>query len=110
MYLFNILKQYISDYLLQRHAIFVREMEEDRMESTTFRKVALWQHVATYLLYFVMLMNVFVTTFGISGGSSSVFSGGRPGTSVTSPVVALSSGAAPVLLPGVPLDRRHTGY
>jgi len=32
------------------------------------RKVSFWQHGATYLLYFVMLMNVFITTFGITAG------------------------------------------
>ena len=28
---------------------------EDQLERLTFRKVSLWQHAATYLLYFVML-------------------------------------------------------
>jgi len=41
---------------------------EDRRERSTFGRIARWQHAATYLLYFVMLMNVFITTFGISGG------------------------------------------
>jgi len=40
--------------------------------------VSLWQHAATYLLYFVMLMNVFVTTFGISGGVHGSVFGGQP--------------------------------
>ena len=52
----------------QHHAFFVKEQFEDRQERVTFRKVSFWQHMATYLLYFVMLMNVFITTFGISGG------------------------------------------
>ena len=46
----------------------VQEQYEDRQERMAFRKVSFWQHMATYLLYFVMLMNVFITTFGISGG------------------------------------------
>lgn len=53
----------------QRHACNVKEHHEDRRERLTFRKVSFWQHMATYLLYFVMLMNVFITTFGISGGT-----------------------------------------
>ena len=54
----------------QHHAFFVKEQFEDRQERITFRKVSFWQHMATYLLYFVMLMNVFITTFGISGGKN----------------------------------------
>jgi hypothetical protein len=53
---------------LQRRAFFAKEQREDRRERATFRRMSRWQHAATYLLYFVMLMNVFVTTFGISGG------------------------------------------
>ncbi len=52
----------------QHHAFFVKEQHDDRQERVTFRKISFWQHMATYLLYFVMLMNIFVTTFGISGG------------------------------------------
>ncbi len=52
----------------QHHAFFVKEQFEDRQERLTFRKISFWQHMATYLLYFVMLMNIFITTFGISGG------------------------------------------
>ena len=53
----------------QRHrAVYVRERRDELQERTTFRRVSFWQHGATYLLYFVMLMNVFITTFGISGG------------------------------------------
>lgn len=56
----------------QSHAFFVKEQEEDRQERVTFRKVSFWQHVVTYLLYFVMLLNVFITTFGISAGVGGV--------------------------------------
>lgn len=52
----------------QNHAFFMKEQEEDRQERLTFRKISFWQHMATYLLYFVMLLNVFITTFGISTG------------------------------------------
>ena len=54
--------------------VALQEQYEDKQERLAFRKVSFWQHMATYLLYFVMLMNIFVTTFGISGGrSDSVF-------------------------------------
>ena len=54
---------------VQQHRVFfVKEQREDRQERSTFHKVSFWQHMATYLLYFAMLMNVFITTFGISGG------------------------------------------
>ena len=53
---------------LQRRAFYAKEQREDRRERATFGRIARWQHAATYLLYFVMLMNVFITTFGISGG------------------------------------------
>lgn len=53
----------------QRHrAVYVKERRDEQQERTTFRKVSFWQHGATYLLYFVMLMNVFITTFGITAG------------------------------------------
>lgn len=75
----------------QRHACNVKEHHEDRRERLTFRKVSFWQHMATYLLYFVMLMNVFITTFGISGGGGSsgggtphgVFVAGHPPSATT---------------------------
>ena len=63
--------------------------------------MSLWQHAATYLLYFVMLMNVFVTTFGISGGvHGSVFGGGAaavppPHLSSVSPSLPRSTGVLP---------------
>lgn len=60
----------------QYQAFFAREQRDDRQERITFRKVSLWQHAATYLLYFIMLMNIFITTFGISGGIHGVFGGG----------------------------------
>jgi len=52
-----------------RHrAVFIKERRDELQERATFRKVSFWQHGATYLLYFVMLMNVFITTFGITAG------------------------------------------
>jgi len=78
-------EQRLADALLQR-SFGVREHAEDQLERLTFRKISLWQHAATYLLYFVMLMNVFVTTFGISGSvHGSVFGGA---------VVHLSTGSS----------------
>ena len=34
-----------------------------------FSTVARWQHLSTYLLYLTLIMNVVITTFGISGGT-----------------------------------------
>lgn len=65
----------------QYQAFFERELREDKQERITFRKVSLWQHAATYLLYFIMLMNIFITTFGISGGIHAVFGPNRNVTS-----------------------------
>jgi len=57
----------------QYHAFYARELAAARRERITFRKLSRWQHAATYLLYFVMLMNIFVTTFGISGSAQDLF-------------------------------------
>ena len=57
----------------QYHAFYARELAAARRERVVFRKLSRWQHAATYLLYFVMLMNIFVTTFGISGSSQDLF-------------------------------------
>ena len=70
----------------QHHAFFVKEQHEDRQERMTFRRVSFWQHMATYLLYFVMLLNVFITTFGISSGMGHHRDAGMT-TSPTAPVV-----------------------
>lgn len=62
---------------LYRRAFYAKEQREDRRERATFGRIARWQHAATYLLYFVMLMNVFITTFGISGGRHDTVIGRR---------------------------------
>ena len=67
----------------QYHAFYARELAAARRERVTFRKLSRWQHAATYLLYFVMLMNIFVTTFGISGSAQDLFVG-RPSNASTS--------------------------
>jgi len=63
---------------LQRRAFYAKEQREDRRERATFGRISTWQHAATYLLYFVMLMNVFITTFGISGGRDDTVIGNPP--------------------------------
>jgi len=68
----------------QYHAFYARELAAARRERITFRKLSRWQHAATYLLYFVMLMNIFVTTFGISGSAQDLF--------VARPINASTSG------------------
>lgn len=50
-------------------AFCLKEIFEDQQEKKTFRKLSFWQHLATYLLYFVMLLNIFIATFGISSGA-----------------------------------------
>ena len=73
----------------QRHrAVYIKERRDELQERATFRKVSFWQHGATYLLYFVMLMNVFITTFGITAGPVVVVS---PEATATSPPAATES-------------------
>jgi hypothetical protein len=78
---------------LRRRAVYIKDQRDDRQERSTFRKVAFWQHGATYLLYFVMLMNVFITTFGISTGPTplGVATVGTPST-VSTTVSGLGRG------------------
>ncbi len=52
----------------QHHAFYVKEQWEDHEERVVFNKGTFWQHSATYLLYLIGIMNIFITTFGISGG------------------------------------------
>lgn len=51
---------------LQRTLLVERQAREQNAMAI-FRTVSCWQRTATYLLYFVMLMNVFITAFCISG-------------------------------------------
>jgi len=77
----------------QRHrAVFIKERRDELHERATFRKVSFWQHGATYLLYFVMLMNVFITTFGITAGPVVVM---PPRTTVSAPPAAASDAVNP---------------
>lgn len=41
---------------------------EDRRNQIISRKRSSWQEFVNYLLFFVMLVNIFITTFGITGG------------------------------------------
>ncbi|OAF71566.1 hypothetical protein A3Q56_00693 [Intoshia linei] len=50
-------------------ALIRKDREQDEIESEKFSSIAFWQHFATYLLYFIGLMNIFITTFGISGST-----------------------------------------
>lgn len=88
----------------QHHAFFVKEQHEDRQERMTFRRVSFWQHMATYLLYFVMLLNVFITTFGISSGM-----GHHRDTGTTTPAATALSmvTSTPATAPAVALQLRH---
>ena len=50
----------------EKQAIALAAEQEEKEEMATFRKIRSWQQVALYLLYFITLMNVFVTAIGIS--------------------------------------------
>lgn len=82
---------------LYRRAFYAKEQREDRRERATFGRIARWQHAATYLLYFVMLMNVFITTFGISGGKHDTVIG-VPRPDVVAAAAAATSGHAATAL------------
>lgn len=51
----------------RQKAMLLAEQREARMERKTFRKLARWQQVALYILYFIGIMNVLITAFGVSG-------------------------------------------
>jgi len=81
----------------QRHrAVYVRERRDELQERTTFRRVSFWQHGATYLLYFVMLMNVFITTFGITTGpppgTAAAAGAARVAVATNAPAAAVTEG------------------
>lgn len=53
-------------------------------ERAVFRAIMCWQHFTMYVLYFVCLMNIFITAFGIyssSGGRGTEFGSGDSSTS-----------------------------
>jgi len=80
----------------QRHrAVYVKERRDEMQERTTFRKVSFWQHGATYLLYFVMLMNVFITTFGITAGPVVVAPQSKLATASSGSVAAVATVTPP---------------
>jgi len=43
------------------------ELRDSHRHATMFVRVAAWQNVVTYLVYVIMLLNVIITTFGMSG-------------------------------------------
>jgi len=43
------------------------ELRDTHRHATLFVRVAAWQNVVTYLVYVIMLLNVIITTFGMSG-------------------------------------------
>jgi len=46
------------------------ELRDSHRHATLFVRVAAWQNVVTYLVYVIMLLNVIITTFGMSGENS----------------------------------------
>ncbi len=51
----------------KHHAQMSLDRAEEKTERQIFKRVTFWQNLATYLLYFVCLMNVFITAFGLYG-------------------------------------------
>jgi hypothetical protein len=47
------------------------ELEVNQRHATMFVRVASWQNVVTYLVYIIMLLNIVITTFGMSGDKGS---------------------------------------
>ena len=50
----------------RKQAMTLTLEQEELDELASFRKIRSWQQVALYLLYFITLMNVFITAIGIS--------------------------------------------
>jgi len=62
--------------LQQSHLAITIERSNHHRHLAIFSRVARWQHLSTYLLYLVLIMNVVITTFGISGESFHTFARG----------------------------------
>lgn len=73
---------------LQRTLLVERQTRE-KNAMVIFRTVSCWQRTAAYLLYFVMLMNVFITAFGISGSHRANAAAAAQDSHVIIPPVAL---------------------
>ena len=61
------------------------ELRDSHRHATLFVRVAAWQNVVTYLVYVIMLLNVIITTFGMSGedgGPASVLRRSHRGTHI----------------------------
>jgi hypothetical protein len=57
----------------RRQRVVVGQLaREDAEEKAIFRAIMFWQHFTMYVLYFVCLMNIFITAFGIYGGQSTI--------------------------------------
>ena len=50
-----------------RRNAHLAELRDTHRHATLFVRVAAWQNVVTYLVYVIMLLNVIITTFGMSG-------------------------------------------
>lgn len=53
--------------LRDRRNTQLAELRDTHRHATLFVRVAAWQNVVTYLVYAIMLLNVIITTFGMSG-------------------------------------------
>ena len=53
--------------LRDRRNAQLADLRDSHRHATLFVRVAAWQNVVTYLVYVIMLLNVIITTFGMSG-------------------------------------------
>lgn len=49
-----------------KQALLLADEIDEKEEMATFKKIRWWQQLGLYMLYFITLMNVFVTAIGIS--------------------------------------------
>lgn len=67
----------------RQRALAGQRAVEETEERAVFRAVMFWQHFTMYVLYFVCLMNIFITAFGIySSSNNNNNDGGTPGIAV----------------------------
>jgi len=51
----------------QRRALEMIDQMNHRQDTSMFVRVSFWQNTTIYIIYFVILINLFIVTFGISG-------------------------------------------
>jgi len=51
----------------QQRALDIIDQMNSRRDTKVFILVSFWKNITMYIIYFVILMNIFIVTFGISG-------------------------------------------